>query len=52
MDIKVTIPLEQYEDLVVAQAKLEQLINARNEFYFILSAEAGRVFDAIVSGGC
>lgn len=52
MDIKVTIPLEQYEDLIIARAKLEQLINARKEMYLFLSAEEARVFDAIVCGGC
>lgn len=52
MDIKVTIPLEQYEDLIVAQAKLELLINARKEMYLFLGSEEARVFDAIVGGGC
>ena len=54
MDVntKITIPLEQYEDLIIAQMKLEQLINAREKYHIVFANGDTRVFDAIVSGGC
>ena len=54
MDInaKITIPLEQYEDLIRAQHRLELLICARDNFCFTFEENGARLFDAIASGGC
>ena len=54
MDVNsdITIPLEQYEDLIRAQHKLELLISARNNFCFTFEENGARLFDAIAGGGC